>query len=221
MADSSNNLQTNNNESKTNRKPKKLNKSIRFLISLVLILVIGYLIFNYVPFISKYSNHVIVTDSMVPVINVNDVVVIDNSYEINDLNPGDIIAFNVDLNNDGTEEIVVHYLHSFDEETGAIETIAYGQEDPDPWDIDSDDILGKHVLTIENIGSFLRFASSTFGKIILIVDVVVIYFIIDLFTEDDKKNEKATKKKPVDESDEVQDELSKKEIQQNQSDKKM
>ncbi len=198
-------------QDKVNKEDKNqtmVRKTIRFFISLAIILILGYVVFNYVPFIAKYSNHVIVTDSMVPVINVNDVVIIDNSYEIDDLDIGEIIAFNVDINNDGNDEIVVHYLYSVEEIEGEviIKSIAHGQNSPDPWELSPDDILGKHVATIKTIGSFLRFASSTFGKIVLIFDVIIIYFIIELFSENDKKK-KLKKLEDTESNDELKEDI--------------
>ena len=176
---------------KLNKKPNKLCKTIRFFLSLVLILGLGYVLFNYVPFIAKYDTYVIVTNSMVPVINVDDVAVIDSSFTIDDLNNGDIIAFLTDINGDGTDEVVVHYLYSVEEINGetVIKSIAHGSEQPDRWDLSEDDIIGKHVLTIRKIGSFLRFASSTFGKIVLVFDVLIIYLLFEIFADDKKKKD--------------------------------
>ena len=64
----------------TKEKKLKLNSQIKndifkftkFLLSIALIIFLGYALLNWVPFISKYDNYIILTPSMEPVINVND-----------------------------------------------------------------------------------------------------------------------------------------------------
>ena len=47
---------------------------------------------------------------MVPVINVSDIVVIDSSITPDEVEVGDIMAFNVDITGDGRDDVVVHYI---------------------------------------------------------------------------------------------------------------
>lgn len=168
-------------------------KFIKFLLSVALIIFVGYGLLNWVPFISKYDNYIIMTPSMVPVINVDDVVIIDNSISVEDLEEGQIIAFYHDLYIDDVlfeDQVIVHYLNTINndgDETTYLTNSSNGEIDP--WVLTEDDILGKHVTTISRIGKILRFAQSDIGKIVLIADVIIIYILIE-FVFDDKKGKK-------------------------------
>lgn len=184
------------------KKPKKpIHKAFRFFLSVGLILAIGYVTLNYVPFIAKYDHYAIATGSMEPIIMTGDVVIIDNSVDVDDLETGQIVAFYADIRDNGTEEVVVHYLYSIEEIDGdnVYRTKPAINDRLDPWELTDDDILGVHVLTVKNIGSFLMFAQSTLGRIILIVDLVVIYLILEIFSSS-KKKEKESKELELEES---------------------
>lgn len=175
---------------------KKLNnpiiKALRFFLSVVSILVLGYVILNYVPFIAKYEHFSIATGSMEPIINIGDVVIIDSSINPEDLEEGQIIAFYEDIFDNGTEEIVVHYLDSITVVDGerVYKTRPAINDRLDPWELNDEDILGIHVATIRNIGSFLMFAQSSMGRIILVVDLVVVYLVVELLSDSKKKKDK-------------------------------
>lgn len=204
MTEEKNIIEKNNSIKKSKTKPTKLKKTIRFFLGVVIILAIGYGVLNYVPFIAKYDHYVIATGSMDPVISIRDVVIIDSSTTIEDLEIGDIIAFNVDINNDGVDDVVVHYLYSIEEVDGeiVIRTKPEISDQIDEWELSVDDIIGKHVGTIRKLGGFLLFASSTFGKVILLVDVVAIYVIIEfLFVP---KKEEITKSNDTEKKENVE-----------------
>ncbi len=172
---------------------KKKNNPLRFFLSVIIILGLGYVIFNYVPFVAKYDHYVIVSGSMEPVIMTGDVVIIDTSVTAEEIEIGQIIAFHADINEDGTDEIVVHYFHSVTEVDG--ETIYNTKpevsDNLDPWDLTADDIVGIHVLTISKIGPLLLFFESTIGKIVLVVDIGIIYLLMEMFSTSNKnKKEK-------------------------------
>lgn len=192
---------------KTVSKTQKLNKKntswIRFFLSVVVILGLGYIILNYVPFIAKYDHYVIVTNSMEPVINVGDVVIVDTSVKPEDMAVGQIIAVRADINEDGTKEVIVHYLYSVTDENGTTiyRTHPEKSPSPDPWTLTADDIVGAYVLTIPKIGPALLFAQSTIGRIIIIVDIVVIYLLFELFSKG-KKEDKNKAIKAIDSDDE-------------------
>ena len=174
--------------------PKKLNKEVvkwvRFTIVVVISLALIYVVFNYVPFIAKYEHYVIRTNSMEPVINVNDIVFIDSSVSTDDLQVEDIVAVKADINNDGTKEVVVHYLYSIDETNGVktYQTHPYGIDTPDRWTVSEADIIGIYSFKIPKIGMLLMFAQSTIGRIVLIADLFIIFYLIDIVSKS-KKNE--------------------------------
>jgi len=176
-----------------NQKLNKKNTSwVRFFLSVAVIIGIGYVVLNYVPFISKYDHYVIVSGSMEPIIMVGDVAIIDSSIQPEDISIGQIIAFHADINEDGIDEVVVHYLYSSTEVDGVMiyNTKPEVSDNVDPWDLHAEDILGVHVLTIPKIGPFLLFAQSTLGKITLVVDIAIIYLLIELFSTSKKNSTK-------------------------------
>jgi len=178
-----------NEKNVSGKTKKKMNSGIRFFLSVVVIFALGYVILNYVPFISKYDHYVIQTGSMEPVIMTDDIVIIDTSTSIDELETGDIIAFYLDI--DGTQVVFVHYLYSItvvdNVRTFKTKPEVSGPTETDPWDLVDEDIIGTHVLTISKIGPLLLFAQSTIGRIVLVVDVVVIYLLVELLP---KKKEK-------------------------------
>ncbi len=184
-------MKANNKEIKSFKYKKDLIEMIKFVISVILIITIGYVVLNYVPFIAKYNHYVIATNSMEPVINVGDIVIIDSDVDLDDLKEDQIIAFYADIRGDGNKRVVVHYLDSVTEEDGVriFRTRPEIDDDIDPWKLKDADIIGNHVLTIPKIGPFLLFAQSTIGRIVLVADIVVIYIIISIaFPSKNKKN---------------------------------
>jgi signal peptidase I len=172
---------------------------IRFLIGVGLILAIGYLLITYVPFFSKYDHYVIGSDSMEPVIMVGDVVIIDTTYDLDELHEGDIIAFYADIRQNGTIVVVVHYLYSITEVDGirTFKTKPEISDSTDPWELVDADIVGLHVLTVPKVGPILLFAQSTIGRIVIIGDIVLIYLVLEMFKP---KKKKATSMAEVDSS---------------------
>ena len=184
-------MKANNKEIKSFKYKKDLIEMIKFVISVILIITIGYVVLNYVPFIAKYNHYVIATNSMEPVINVGDIVIIDSDVDLDDLKEDQIIAFYADIRGAGNKRVVVHYLDSVTEEDGVriFRTRPEIDDDIDPWKLKDADIIGNHVLTIPKIGPFLLFAQSTIGRIVLVADIVVIYIIISIaFPSKNKKN---------------------------------
>lgn len=127
---------------------------------------------------------------MTPVINVGDVVIVKET-SIEDVKVGDIAAFYTDINNDGTDDVVVHYIDMItttdDEKT--FKTKPEVSDSQDDWVLEEDDIIGIYEFQINNVGSFLLFLQSWPGRIFIIVDVVIILYIIDYF-EKNKKQKK-------------------------------
>ena len=174
----------NNHQISNSQKIKKdLIDSIKFIVSVFLIVAIGYVVLNYVPFIAKYNHYVIATDSMEPVINVGDVVIINTKINLDDLEKDQIIAFYADIRGDGNKVVVVHYFDSVSLVDGVriFRTRPEIDDHIDPWKLIDEDIVGIHVITIPKIGAFLLFAQSTIGRIVIIADLVMIYIIISTY----------------------------------------
>jgi len=159
---------------------------IKFVLSIIVLLAIGYIVFNYVPFIAKYEHYVIATDSMEPVINVGDIVIIDTDVALDELEAGQIIAFYALVQ--GNRVVVVHYLDSITIIDGVrtYKTRPEIVDDVDEWTLEDSDIIGYHTVTIRKIGPFLLFAQSTIGRIVLVADVIIIYILFSAFPSSKK-----------------------------------
>lgn len=138
------------------------------------------LLFDNVSLFGRYEHYIIVTDSMEPVIDRYDIVVVNQNVNYEAINTDDIMAFNTTINNQ--EVVVVHYIHDIDESTGerVYETISESGE-VDPWTLSDGDMVGEYLFTIPNVGRFLLFTQSTIGRIVLIVDIIILYLIYKWF----------------------------------------
>lgn len=193
-------MKANDKEKKLNKHQKDIVEMIKFIISVFFIVLIGYVVLNYVPFIAKYDHYVIATNSMEPVINVGDVVIINTDVKGNELHEGQIIAFYADIRGDGIKQVVVHYLDLVTEVDGEniYRTKPEISDDLDPWTLKDGDIVGIHVLTIPKIGPFLLFAQSTVGRIVLVADIVVIYVVVSIAFPSKNKKKKISNETNID-----------------------
>ncbi|MFP4078752.1 MAG: signal peptidase I [Candidatus Izemoplasmataceae bacterium] len=143
-----------------------------------------------------FKPYVVLTESMEPAIEADDVVLVKKA-EVDSLEEGDIITFLVDINDDGEDNVVTHYVYSI-EETGSdtfeIRTHRHFEDEeaitPDRWVLDEEDVLGEHMLTVPNIGILIRFLQSPFGIAALVVNVGIIAGIVLLIRTDSKKPDK-------------------------------
>lgn len=186
---------------KLNKNSSKILKIGRILLNVILVLFVAYVII-------AFDSFFILTDSMEPIIDVENTVIINRYSPIDKLDKYDIIAFYADLNDDGTDEVVVHYVYSIEETNGvySIRTVRHNIDEEtnttifdlseqetvlqlDEWTLSKDDFVGKLKFVIKNntFGSFLLFSSSTIGRIVLVIDLIVIYIIIEMFSTPDKK----------------------------------
>ncbi len=130
----------------------------------------------------QFKPYVVITASMEPVINVNDMAIVVNptNRKISNLEVGDIITFEADINYDGTKEIVTHYIFSITETDGVrtYRTNRYGSTTPDTWVLRDNDILGIYAFRIPWIGNLVNFVRSPYGIVAISVNIIVIGAII-------------------------------------------
>ena len=148
-----------------------------------------------------FKGFVVVSDSMEPIIDVYDIVIV-TPIEDGDLEVGQIITFyaylptvneDVDGNTIYSKQPVTHYLAEINEVNGniTIETHAYGKEDDfDNWTdesgnpiyLTSDDLIGKVSFTIPFIGIIITFLMTLVSNPILlglvVLNLVIIYLLI-------------------------------------------
>lgn len=157
---------------------------------LLLIFVVFYASFTYIPFLNKYEEFVVVTGSMDPVIKPGEFVILDNSIAPEDIKVGDIVAFYVDVTNDGIDDTVIHYIDEINEIDGQLtyRTISEVSDTRDNWTIEESDIIGVYQYKVPYIGNFILFFQSWIGKLVIFVDIIVIYALVTyLFPEKKKK----------------------------------
>ncbi|MFW5841806.1 MAG: signal peptidase I [Bacillota bacterium] len=183
-------------------KEKPVNKTVSLIKTTLFFAVIGILFFYilleiFMPRqtinIVQVKPFIVVTQSMEPVINVDDLAFVRN-VDIDKLEEEDIITFYADINYDGEEEIVTHYIYSIDDNGSGepvIRTRRYFEDEDDiiadTWQLSEEDIIGQYMFKIPKIGVPIRFLQSPFGIAALVVNAAVITGIVILLKEDKKK----------------------------------
>jgi len=139
----------------------------------------------------QFKPYVVITESMEPVLNVNDLIIVYNP-NIDKLEVEDIITFEADIDYNGTKEIVTHYIYSItDDGEGNLtfRTIREGGTVPDTWILSEDDVIGVYGFKISQLGVFINFVKSPFGIAAILVNIGVIVAIVVLVKSDKKKTE--------------------------------
>jgi signal peptidase len=133
-----------------------------------------------------FKPYIVLTGSMEPVINENDMVVV-KRFDVDELEVGDIITFRADINYDGvSNEIVTHYIYTINDtgEETLFRTRRYFENEDDysadPWVLGEDDILGLCSFHVPWIGMIGRFLQTPFGIAAIVVNIGVIGGIIYL-----------------------------------------
>lgn len=169
---------------------KETIETIKFVIILVIIYFILVLSFQYIPFLNQYHTFAIQTNSMEPIIDVGDVVVV-KDIDTEDIQIGDIVAFNVDFNNDGYIDVVVHYIDEIQPfgDDVVFKTKPHISDQQDSWTIEETDIIGVYDFQIKSVGRILLFAQSWIGRVMILFDIVVVSVIYDMFKKPKKSDE--------------------------------
>ncbi len=141
----------------------------------------------------RFKPYVVLTNSMEPVINTQDVVVVGKA-DVSTLEVGDIITFHVDINQDGNQEVVTHYIYDIDDSGDDINFSTHRHFEnanditPDNWTVHEDDVLGEYRFTIAYAGFFISFIRSPFGIFALIMNGIIITSIVILIKLDKSKD---------------------------------
>jgi signal peptidase I len=160
---------------------KETKKKKNIWVSLVsYIILLGFLLAIFIPGLLPFKHYIIVTGSMAPNINIGDLVIVDTTFDRDNLEVGDIIGFQVDVDNTGQKRVVLHYLSSIiEDEQGnkTYKTIAHNSQVEDNWTISADDITGLYVHHFGYAGKILLFLQSRIGLFVTGVNVVGILLI--------------------------------------------
>lgn len=140
----------------------------------------------------QFQTYVVVTESMEPLINVNDLVV-DTNPNLDKLNEGDIITFYADIDYNGTKEVVTHYIYSIGTDSlgnRIFRTVRNGGTVPDTWVLHDEDILGVYWFKIPQMGMLINFVKSPFGIATIAVNVIIIGTIVYIVKSGSTKSKK-------------------------------
>lgn len=161
-----------------------------------LLLYIGTLLFmpDLTIKIFRFQPYIIVTESMEPVFNVNDMIVV-SAFDIEEAKVGDVITFKADIDYNGTKEIVTHYIYEIDRSgsEAIIQTNRHFSSNetisPDTWLIPESDVIGSYSAHIPYVGYIIEFVTSIYGMIVILINVVVITLIVRLNKQIKKRDE--------------------------------
>ncbi len=160
---------------KLKKHKKEVIDTLKFIVVIVIIIVVFKLVFVYVPPLNQYNAFIIQTGSMDPIITPDDIVIV---KEINpeDIVVGDIMAFRVDITEDGEDDVVVHYIaeiNTFNDEL-IFKSKPHISDSQDRWTLEEKDLIGVYQFQINNLGNILSFAQSRIGITFLLLDIIVI-----------------------------------------------
>jgi signal peptidase len=165
---------------------ENIKENIKLVLSMsivgLILLYIGTLLFmpEMTIKIFRFQPYIVLTESMEPVLDVNDMVII-TPFDIEEAKVGDMITFEADIDYNGSKEIVTHYIYSIvttDEDT-FIRTNRHFEESsdiiPDTWLIQEADIIGSYGLKVKYVGFLTGFIKSVYGIAIITLNVIIVF----------------------------------------------
>ncbi len=153
-------------------------KIVNWVVSIILIIVIGVLGFIYLA--PDYDIYLVKSQSMEPSINMGDMII---TGPINGpINPGlevgKVITFKLG------ESLITHRILEFNGAT--ILTKGDALEDPDPWKVDPANVKGIYLFRIPYIGyinAFVQTKNGWFIAIIVPAFILVLFIVKDILKE--------------------------------------
>jgi len=159
--------------------------------TILCIVLIPILIINITLIIKSYTNKdevpsvggvfplIVLTDSMYPEIHGGDLIIC-NNYEVEEIQPGDIIAF-FDPAGNGTS-IVTHRVVEVTEQDGelAFKTKGDANNTEDKMLVSADDFVGLYKSRIPGAGNIAMFMQSTTGLIVCVVLPIILLVAYDV-----------------------------------------
>ena len=160
---------------KNKKKTKKILKYI--ILNILIILFVVNLILSFEEDTHILGIHMfnIVSGSMEPTLDINDVVVV-QKCEPSQLQKGDIITFHQD------ERIISHRIIGITKEEGTVkfETKGDNNEIPDPDKVYFEQVNGKVLFRIRKIGKVVDYIQNVRGFINIAIFVLIIFVLISL-----------------------------------------
>ena len=173
-------------------KNKKMTKKIfkYIILSVLIILFIINLILSF-----EENTHIlgiymfnIVSESMEPTLEIDDVVVV-QKCDTSQLQKGDIITFEQD------GRIISHRILDVTKERGTIkfETKGDNNEIPDPEKVEAGQVYGKVLFKVKRIGKAISYIQNVRGLINIAIFAVIVYILVSL--RDKQKNTRKMKRR--------------------------
>lgn len=153
---------------------KVLSTIFNLILCFILICCIGlYVAFNF----WGYSMYIVMSGSMEPTINVDDLVII-KTVSIDDVKENDIITYK------DNGSYITHRVVGISNEDGLIKLTMQGDNNNviDKVKVTSDTLQGKYLTHISNGGTILEFIHSPVGTTILVSIPVALFLIWCLYT---------------------------------------
>ena len=128
---------------------------------------------------TKNPFYVVSSESMVPVLKVNDVLVVRDGVTWNDLKAGDIIVFNQP---DGEGKVIVHRVAEIATDDNGNKVIrTKGDANPGSipgtdYPITKEDYIGKVVYVLPGVGYITKIISPPVNYIIIAVILAILFF---------------------------------------------
>ncbi|MGS0971625.1 MAG: signal peptidase I [Candidatus Izemoplasmataceae bacterium] len=170
---------------------KKLMNILFYAVSIFLILFIFFEVFmpNKTIDYLGIKTYIVLTPSMEPDINVDDMIIV-RKIDEEDIEVGDAISFEVYIRDLGREAVVTHYVGDIIEIDGELiyETRGAQAEDGvyDQWmdeenqeiDITYDDIIGKLLFRLPYLGHAVKIVRSPVMLGLLGLNVIILYALV-------------------------------------------
>lgn len=180
-------------------KRKEKSKNFKKILEVIAIILIYNIILIIVSSINGkdfnilgYKAYIVETNSMEPIIKVGDIVII-KKVKAEKLNQGDVITFTRE------GEVITHRITKIDVEESGTKYITKGDNNntEDTIKVEHEDILGKEILTIPQLGKVMQLLDS---KIILLIIILIILIWAFIRIQKKEKLENRREKKKIEEN---------------------
>ena len=180
-------------------KRKEKSKNFKKILEVIAIILIYNIILIIVSSINGkdfnilgYKAYIVETNSMEPTIKVGDIVII-KKVKVEKLNQGDVITFTQE------GEVITHRITKIDVEESGTKYITKGDNNntEDTIKVEHEDILGKEILTIPQLGKVMQLLNN---KIILLIIILIILIWAFIRIQKIEKLENRREKKKIEEN---------------------
>lgn len=180
-------------------KRKEKEKIVKRIIEIIAIILIYNIILIIISSINGkdfsilgYKAYIVNTNSMEPTIKVGDIVII-KKVKAEKLNQGDVITFIQE------GEVITHRITKIETEEKSTQYVTKGDNNntEDTLKIKYEDIIGKEILTIPQLGKAMQLLDS---KIILLIIILIILICAFVKIQKKEKLENRREKKKIEES---------------------